>query len=209
MRKNYFLVASLILLIMSLLAFSDNLIWDIGQESNSDPKFIMHGLLCYTWFILFVVQANFIRKGDYRAHKKWGIAGMVTAIGVFISTVYIFAVVYEGWGAMPFWVKANRLFMASFAVLVVLGYLKRKNGVQHKRYMYVATLYMLEPILGRIGGHMGLVEGMAFDVFEGGIWNVLFISLFIYDWKSLKRIHPISWKGFVWFYIVWIISILT
>ncbi|MBX2965552.1 MAG: hypothetical protein KF845_05355 [Cyclobacteriaceae bacterium] len=42
MRKNYFLVAGTLLLILSFIAFSDNLITDVGQESNSDPKFIMH-----------------------------------------------------------------------------------------------------------------------------------------------------------------------
>jgi len=209
MRKYYFQIVSIFLLILSLIAFSDNLITNVGQESNSDPKFIIHGLICYAWFILFVIQANFIRKGDYKAHIKWGIVGMVTAIGVFISTVYIFVVVYEGWDAMPFWVKANRFLMGSFAVLVVLGYLKRNNAVQHKRYMYMATLYMLEPILGRVGEHIGLVEDLAFDLFEAGVWNALFISLFIYDWKILKKIHPISWMGFIWFYIVWTISILT
>jgi len=36
-----------------------------------------------------------------------------------------------------------------------------------------------------------------------------FISLFIYDWLTLKKIHWISWTGCIWFYIVWTISILS
>lgn len=97
----------------------------MGQKSNSDPRFIIHGLLMFAWFIIFVVQTNFIRKGNYKSHMKWGIAGMVTAIGVFVSSVYVFVTIYKGWGAMPFYAKANRFFMLSFAVLVVLGYLNR------------------------------------------------------------------------------------
>ncbi len=206
MKKHYFSAVSIFLLLLSLLAFSDNLITDVGQESNSDPKFIIHGLIMFAWFIIFVVQTNFIRKGDYKAHMKWGIAGMVTAIGVFISTLYVFVAIYKGWDAMPYFAKANRFFMLSFAVLVVLGYINRQNATKHKRFIYMASLLILEPILSRVTGnlHIGNVEA-----FIAIVWNGLFVSLFVYDWISLERIHKISWMGLVWFYIVWAISILT
>ncbi len=205
MKKYYFQTVSIFLLILSLIAFSDNLITDVRQESNSDPKFIIHGLFMFAWFIIFVIQANFIRKGNYAAHIKWGVAGMITAIGVFVSTVYVFVAIYKGWDAMPYFAKANRFFMLSFAVLVVFGYLYRKNGARHKRFIYMASLLILEPILSRVTGNLYIenVEG-----FIAIVWNGLFISLFVYDWLTLKKIHKISWMGFVWFYIVWVISVL-
>jgi hypothetical protein len=206
MKKYYFQTASILLLILSLIAFSDNIITDIGQKSNSDPMFIIHGLLMFAWFIIFVVQTNFIRKGNYKAHMKWGIAGMVSAIGVFLSTIYIFVMVYKGYDAMPFYVKANRFFMLSFAVLVLFGYLNRQNGTKHKRFIYMGSLFILEPILSRVTGNLHIESGQVFLVI---VWNGLFISLFVYDWLTLKKIHKISWMGFVWFYIVWAISVLT
>lgn len=206
MKKYYFQTASLLLLILSFIAFSDNLITNVGQKNNSDPKFIIHGLLMFAWFIIFFVQTNFIRKGNYEAHIKWGIAGMVTAIGVFLSTVYVFVTVYKGWDVMPFYVKANRFFMLSFAVFVLLGYVNRQNGTKHKHFIYMASLFMLEPILSRVTGNLHIENGEVFTVI---VWNGLFISLFVYDWLTLKKIHTISWAGFVWFYVVWTISFLT
>lgn len=205
MKKNYYSFASVFLLLLSLIAFSDNLITNVSQKSNSDPKFIIHGLFMFAWFIIFVVQTNFIRKGDIQTHKKWGVAGMITAIGVIISTVYVFFEVFKGWDVMPFFAKANRFFMFSFVVLVLLAYLKRKNGAQHKRYIYMASLLILEPILSRVSGNLH-IENV--DLFVAIVWNGLFISLFAYDWVTIKRIHPISWIGVVWFYIVWGISIM-
>jgi hypothetical protein len=205
MKKNYFLVASIALLLLSFIAFSDNLITDIGQESNSDPKFIIHGLFMFAWFTIFVVQSNFIRIGDYKAHRIWGIAGMIAAIGVIISTFYIFVIIYEGWDALPFYAKANRFFLPSYALLVGLGYLNRANAVKHKRMFYLATIYMLGPILDRASAHLHIDV----FIFNPLIWNSLFISLFIYDWVTLKKIHKISYLGFIWFYIVWALSILT
>jgi hypothetical protein len=114
MRKYYFQTASLFLLVLSIIAFSDNLITDVGQKSNSDPKFIIHGLIMFAWFIIFAIQANFIRKGNYAAHIKWGIAGMITAIGVFLSTVYVFVAVYKGWESMPFFCKGQPPVYAEF-----------------------------------------------------------------------------------------------
>jgi len=203
MRKNYFLVASTLLLTLSLIAFSDNLITDVGQESNSDPKFIIHGLFCFAWFIILVIQTNYIRKENYKAHITLGVAGMVVAIGVFVTTLYIFVVVYEGWDAMPFYVKINRIFMPSYALLVWLGYVNRKKPDIHKRLIYVATLYMLGPILDRANFFMDEL------IFNSIVWNSFFLSLFVYDWITLKKIHQISWLGFVWFYIAWAISIFT
>ena len=204
MKKNYFFIASIFLLLLSLVGFSDNLFFDVNQESNSDPKFIIHGLFMLAWFIIFVVQANFIRKGDYKAHTKWGIVGMLVGLGVVLSTFYVFVVVYEGWDAMPFFVKANRFFTTTFAAFVLMAYLDRKDAAKHKRFLYMGTLYIMGPVLDRVPGNLGVdIERLAtFALIELVIWNSLFISLFIYDWKVLGRIHPISWMGAIWFYVI-------
>jgi hypothetical protein len=215
MKKYYFLLASILLLFLSLWGFSDNLVTDVGQKSNSDPKFIIHGLFCFAWFIILVVQTTYITKGSYRAHINLGVAGMVAAIGVFITTVYIFIVIYNGWHKMEYTARCNRMLMPSFALLVGLGYRHRKNADTHKRLMYVASLYMLAPILGRAMGHSFLdtmipvTAPITWDVTLFGIWTLFFISLFLFDWTTSGKIHQVSSLGFVWFLLVWTVAILT
>lgn len=204
MKKYYFSVASFLILILSVLGFSDNLFSDIGQESNADPKYVIHGILCLTWMIIFVVQSNFIRKGDFSTHKKLGITGMLIGVGVMLSTFYIFIVTYPGWSQLTFFAKANRFFMTSFAVLLFISYAKRNDFIQHKRLILLATLYMLEPILSRSSDHLGMDAFTAVPL----IWNIFFISFLVYDWLTLRRIHPITYLGFIWFYLVWTVSIL-
>lgn len=204
MKKNYFFVASLLMLLLSVVGFSDNLFYDVHQKSNSDPKYIIHGIFCLSWFVILVIQTGFIRAGNYRLHMRLGLAGMFIAIGVFISTVYIFAVLYKGWDIMPFYVKANRLFMPSFALFTLLGYINRKQPARHKRYLFIGSFYMLGPVLDRIAGKL-LIDPV--EILHLIIWNLLFFFLFYYDWLYLKKIHPISIAGFVWFYMIWIIAI--
>ena len=105
MRKYYFSVVSILVLLLSLLAFSDNLITDVGQESNSDPKFVIHGLILFLWMFIFVIQTSLIRKDNVEAHQKVGIAGMIVAIGVVLSTFYIYISTYNGWNNLVFYAK--------------------------------------------------------------------------------------------------------
>ncbi|MGB7069521.1 MAG: hypothetical protein WBD22_08500 [Pyrinomonadaceae bacterium] len=190
---------------LSLVSFSDNLITDIGQESNSDPKFIIHGLFCLAWMVLFAIQTNLIRSLNYTTHQWLGIATLFVGAGVVASTLYVFVSIWEGWDKLVFYARPNRFLLPSFAVLIVLGYLNRENADKHKRFMYLATLYMMGPILDRIGAPFGISPLVANPL----VWNGLFLSLFLYDWVTLRRIHPITYLGFIWLYVVWAIAVLT
>ena len=213
MKKYFFQVASILILIFSIIGFSDNLFTDVGQKSNSDPKFIIHGLFCFAWIVILVIQTNFISNGNIKAHMKLGIAGMIAAAGVFITTVYIFVVIYKGWDAMPYFVKSNRIFMLLFGVWVWLGYRNRKKPVLHKRFMYIATLFMLGPILDRAINHFYLQnifsEFVLYDVIVKVLWFLFFIFLFIYDWKMLRKVHTLSLIGAALFVVTWVIAIYT
>ena len=213
MKKYYFFVVSMVLLFLSILAFSDNLITDVGQKSNSDPKFIIHGLCCYAWFVILAIQINFIKKKNYKSHKKLGIAGLIVAVGVFLSTLYIFIVIYDGWNSMSPDVRANRFLMLGFAVFVTLSYFNRKKTDKHKRFIIIASFFMLGPILGRVMGHSFLnsllVSDLSWDITFLGIWSSFFISLFIYDWTVIKKIHTVTYIGFLIFGVIWAISFLS
>ena len=206
LMKHYFFPATIILLAFALFAFSDNLFTDVGQESNSDPKFVIHGLFFLAWFVILVVQSFLIRKGDYKAHVKVGLWGMIIGLGVVVSTFYVLVAVFDGWANMPFFVKANRVFTTTFAVFVALAYVNRHNAAKHKRFLYVGTLFVLGPVLDRVGGNFNIEGLLNYVIFELIIWNALFLSLFYYDRITLGRIHIISSAGFVWFYLVWAVS---
>jgi len=202
-----------LLVLLSVYAFSDNLFTNVGQKSNKDPKYIIHGLFCFAWFIIFLIQVNYVRKLQYKQHIRLGLAGMLAAAGVFITTLYIFIVIFKGWHLMTPEVKANRIFMPGFALMVWLGYRHRKKPQAHKRYMYIATLYMLGPVLSRAMAHSFLdamiVSDLAWDITLTGIWTLFFISLLIYDRIALKQIHPVTAAGTGYYMLVWVLAWIT
>jgi len=211
MQRRYFSIVSSITLFFTVWGFSDNLVWKVGQPSNADPKFIIHGLSCLAWMLAFFVQSNLVRAGNVRLHRRLGIVGMGAAIGVTLSTLYVFLAVWKGWGAMPSYAQANRLLLPSFGLFVFLGYLNRRRPDAHRRYLLLATLYMLEPALSRAFDPLDpLLRGVSEQVVDTSwwvffivCWNALFLSLFAYDGIVTGKIHRVTALGYAWFWVVW------
>jgi len=219
----YFSTISLLLLFLSVVAFSDNLFTDVGQPSNSDPKFIVHGLFGLAWYVLLATQANLVRVRNLRLHRKIGIATFLVAIGVALSTLYIFVVQWKGWPNMDPEVRANRLFLPGYALCLLLAWQRRGQSDWHKRLIFVGTFFMLAPVLDRDYDRLIMswakplfpllytkrVDEVGFLVFRWASWIGFFLSLLLYDWKKLRRTHPVTLAGCVTFVLVVLISNFT
>lgn len=221
--EAYFPVTCVLLLLLSIVAFSDNLFTDVGQPSNSDPKFIVHGLFGLAWYVLLAVQANLVRVRNMKLHKRLGIATFIVAVGVTLSTLYIFIAIWKGWGDMTEEVRANRLLLPGYAVCVLLAWLWRGRSDWHKRLILTGTFFMLGPVLSRAYDPLVVswmerlfpllytkkVDQIGFFVFWWGSWICFFLSLALYDWKTMRRIHRVTLAGCAWFALTWFISAVT
>jgi len=190
--KNYFFIVSIIIFLLGLVAFSDNFLFDVSQESNSNPVYIIHGLLMYSWIIVLMIQTNRIRNLKVESHKKLGIVGFILAALFVCSAGYIYLfVVNSPWDDIPFFGKANRIFLPTFAILILLAYLNRSKAQWHKHLIFVGLFLILEPILSRVCKNTGL-DSMTFAPL---IWILFWISLFVYDILNRKKLHPLTYLG--------------
>lgn len=212
LTRKYFATISATVLIFSIWGFSDNLFWDIGQPSNSDPKFVVHGLFCLAWMVIFFLQSMLVANRNVALHRKLGIAGIIIAIGTLVSTVYLFAAIWKGWENMAPFVKANRVLFSSFAICVFWAFYIRGKSAWHKRLMLVGTLFMMEPILSRVFGtaEITILKGMSdsqldfyWYIVVFTLWGLLFMSLFAHDWLTSKRFHPVTVGGAAWIVTAW------
>lgn len=217
-KRYYFPVATLLLLAVTLAGFSDNLFTDIDQPSNRDPKFIVHGLFCGIWMMVLFAQTALISADNRALHRKLGIAALIVAAGVTVSTIWVFVSVWTSWAEMSPEVKSNRLFLPSYTLFVTLGFLMRKRPDWHRRLMFTGTLFMLGPALARsfdpvVVPWLGTmaepqIESL-FLPFFFGVWTAFFLSLFVYDAVVIRRIHPVTAAALPWFGAVWTIAVLT
>ncbi len=218
----YFSITSIVLLILSVVAFSDNLFTNVGQRSNSDPKFIVHGLFGLAWYVLLATQANLVRVHNVKLHQKLGIATFVVALGVTLSTLYIFIVLWKDWSLMSAEVRSNRLLLPGFALCLALACLYRRRSDWHKRLIFIGTFFMLGPVLSRtydpliiswmeplFPAFTARVDAIGFHIFLFGLWMGFFLSLAWFDWKTLRRVHPITVAGLMWFGLAWLIRAVS
>lgn len=218
----YFSVTSALLLFLSVVAFSDNLFTNVGQASNHDPKFVIHGLFGLAWYVLLTVQANLIRTRRVATHRTLGIATFVVAIGVTLSTLYIFVMLWKGWANMAPEVRANRLLLPGYALCVMLAWHWRTRSEWHKRLLFAGTFLMLGPVLSRtydplVASWLGpLFPAMSPQMDEAffltyfvGAWVGFFVSLGCHDWIRERRIHAVTAAGFGWLLLSWLVSGLS
>jgi len=197
----HFPVASALLLFLSLVAFGDNLVTDVGQPSNGDPKFVIHGLFLLAWMILLVVQSSLPRFGRLSLHRKLGNYGFFVAVGVVLSTLWLFAAVWRGWAALAPEVMANRIFLPLYAAYMIGAWRMRMRPEWHKRFVYLGTLFLLEPVLARtydplIAPLMPVYPPGGDDhLFLGYLalsWTSFYLALLLYDRLKGGRFHPLT-----------------
>jgi len=221
-RGAYFTLTAALLLFLSVVAFSDNLFTDVGQASNRDPKFVVHGLFGLAWYVLLLVQANLVRVRKVALHRRVGIATLVVALGVALSTLYIFVVLWKGWANMSEEVRANRLLLPGFVLFLFLAWRNRARADWHKRLVFCGSFLMLGPVLARcydplvvswmqplFPAFTARVDETGFLLFFFGGWAAFFASLAFHDQRTLGRVHPVTLAGFAWFVLAWVLSAVT
>jgi len=200
----YFPIVTTLLLVLSLIAFSDNLVTDIGQPSNFEPRLIVHGIFGLAWSVMLAVQAWLVRMRRIAQHRRYGSKVFLVGAGLIGTTAYLFYVTFKGIAAMDGEVLTNRLLLPVFAVFVWLAWRNRQRPDRHKRYLLMGSFALLSPVLSRdfnrlfwpFYAHPEAAEAdFAFLVYYLTSWGALVASLWAYDLATMRRIHPLTLLG--------------
>jgi len=161
--------------------------------------FYVKGVVFSAWFLLMPVQCWLISSQRVAWHRALGIAGASIAVLVVISGI---------WGALiaagrpggfiavsvpPLMFLVEPVFdMVTFASLVGLALIWRRDAAAHKRLMLLASLAMVDSAVARC----------PFVPAVHPIWGpvvvvaILVLALFAYDLSRRSRPHPTTlWAG--------------
>ncbi|MBI1330583.1 MAG: hypothetical protein GC166_11860 [Alphaproteobacteria bacterium] len=178
-----------------LAGFSTTYILPMASQSFSAPAIVhIHGALCLTWVLLFIVQTLLVRNRRTRLHMKAGYAGIPVALGIFVS----------GMGTAH-WATARDIetvptaFTTSigtltsltiFSAFVVFAVSMRNRPDWHKRLMMLATVTVLWPAYFRFRHLMPWVP-------RPDIWLALVLAdlpivvAAMRDWRVYGKVHPV------------------
>jgi hypothetical protein len=194
MRRHFYLVMSMVLWLVMVVGFSDNWLFDVGQESNSDPTFLIHAFFAFSWFSLVVIQASLIRMRRLAVHMTLGLAGIAAYSGFFLVTSYIYISRALTEGAMTRLGVLNVALFAFATVLIVNAFLVRHRDSQlHKTNIIIGTFLVMEPGISRALGHL-------FSELQDALWLLAYLVLFgTFVWYYRK----VNWQIAIGF-LIWL-----
>ena len=190
-RGLYFPIVGTYLFALAIIGFSDNLFTDIGQPSNSQPRFLIHGFFALAWFALIAIQPWLVTTGNVATHRKLGVFGAIAATGLVLTTAYLQTLHFIRNDGLAGIALINSIMATAFALCVALAIANRHRPELHKRLMMVGTFLILEPLAARVSGHLGLSPMATVPL----IWLGLFVSLIVRDRMVLGRFTKLPWTG--------------
>jgi cytochrome bd-type quinol oxidase subunit 2 len=163
------------------------------------PAVLLHGTVFTLWMALIVAQTQLISARKHAVHMQLGKLGMLFAI-LMIPVMYLTAVWQVARANQPpftdplTWTIVPLAVIVPFVVVVWNGWATRRDIQSHKRFMLsAAIMVVMGPAIGRlpiapptlVGGSIQLILGLA-----------LFIPLFVWDRKTIGRLHPATKLSF-------------
>ena len=161
------------------------------------PLILLHGLAFTLWMFVFWAQTALVASDRRELHRKVGVPGMLLAAAL-VPLMYLVAVGQVARANQPpfvsalAWTAVPLSTILPFALLIWLGWRKRRESPAHKRLMLSAALLFMWPSVGRFPlfppDWIGQVAGAALS------WAT-YIPLLAWDLKTLGRLHWATWLG--------------
>ncbi|HEY5723535.1 MAG TPA: hypothetical protein VIT45_14565 [Allosphingosinicella sp.] len=163
------------------------------------PFVLLHGLAFTLWLLVFWAQTALLAADRRDLHMRLGTFGMSLAV-LLVPIMYLVAVgQVERANQPPFttplaWTAVPLAAIPSYALLIWLGWSRRREAQVHKRLMMAAALILVGgPAIGRFPIAPPIMAG---HIVQQTIACLLFLPLFWWDRKSLGRFHWATKLGF-------------
>ena len=159
-ERLFYVIAASVMLVATLVGFREFFVHGKGFAGDITrqivPLVVLHGLVMFSWVILFLVQSLLILNGNRRLHMRIGVVGVVLA-GTMVVLGSITAVLsgrhnpdaYQVLGGNRFFLAIALGEMLCFGTLVGIAVSYRRRAEIHRPMMLVASLMVISASLGR------------------------------------------------------------
>jgi hypothetical protein len=164
------------------------------------PLVHVHGAIFTTWMLMLIAQTSLIASGRVKLHRQLGILGAVLAVMMVVSGA---AVAYVRGTTINPEIPHEAILgflaiaftaLVVFTILISAAFYFRKNASAHKRLMMVTTSVILAAAVHRLLMHV-YDPAVSPPVFFGAT-DLFIVAIAVYDYVSLRRIHPATlWGG--------------
>lgn len=197
LSRHFFVSLMLFYAIVAVIGFVPSLIgFARGTFPMSAPAHV-HGVLMMSWLALLVAQSALPSRGSVRLHQRIG--AWVTALAVLIwvsllvMTVRSIAVNDPQPGNFIYNILLLQgMILLLFPLFFGWAFLRRRSPGWHKRLMVLTALLPLQASIDRMFW-MPRGGGSQWENFL--YLDLLLIPLFVFDLRTLGRVHPATAIG--------------
>lgn len=151
-QSRFFLGVAVYALLVSLAGFGKTFFLPLATGQGAFHWVVMvHGAAFFAWMVLFTVQAALVPAGQWRLHRRLGLASIPLALAMVASCIAVGALLAkrelaglaQNGGVDGFMGVVGA--MAVFALLYAAALLQRHRPEVHKRLMFLAMVAILWP----------------------------------------------------------------
>ena len=203
-HRRLYVGLAMLAIAMAVAGFWPTYFGPLLAGSVDKPIFIhFHAAIYIGWLALFLTQAALAASGRVSAHMRLGrfavgygvlviVAGLIAAFGMFTLRVRAGGVA-EAQGRL----LGPLVDMAVFTPLFVAALYNRRKPELHKRFMIVATSYLLIAAVGRMT-FLGEPRNLFLVQL---VWVAPIMLAMAHDFVRHRRLHPIYVAGLVLFVV--------
>jgi len=197
LSRHFFFSLMLLYATIAVIGFVPSLIgFARGTFPMSVPAHI-HGVLMVSWLAMLVAQSALPSRGSVGLHQRVGAWVVVLAALIWVSLAVMTMRSIVVNDPQPGNFIYNILLLQGMILLLFplffgWAFLRRRTPGWHKRLMVLAALLPLQASIDR----MFWMPRGASSQWENFLYlDLLLIPLFIFDFKTLRRIHPATAIG--------------
>jgi hypothetical protein len=162
----------------------------------------IHGLIFFTWTLFYLFQTWLVASGRTLDHRSWGVAGVAlgTAMGFTVVLAAINAIkVGEAIGMGDAARRFSAVPLTALALcagLFVAAIVNVRRPEVHKRLMILVMIPMMQAATARVFMTLFAPPGAVgppppvVAIAPGLLVCLLGVAAMVYDWRTLKRVHP-------------------
>ncbi len=186
-------------ILIAVVGFAPSMVANFRGEYHIPPIVHAHAAIMLGWLALFTAQARLVQRGSLATHRCLGVVTAAWAVLVWLSmgvTTIValkrFDPVEMGFLVQPLLIQLGAIVV--FPVFVSSAVLARRHADWHKRLMALATFLLVQAALDRM--YWLPNEGLPMFWHHGvRLYLLLLVPLFIFDFVTLRRIHPATLFG--------------
>lgn len=208
-ERSFFTGMALLMMVLVLVGFAPSFYFKgLVHYPRPNPilsPFVMaHGIAFSLWILLFVAQTSLVAAGRRELHRALGIGALVYAMAL-MPMMYLVSVWQVARANQPpftdplTWTVMPLLSLPFYVAMLWLGWRHRSTPQTHKRFMLGFMIMLMEPAVTRfpiapptIVGHTALCV----------LTWLLFVPLFVWDRRTLGKVHWASRTGAALFAIL-------